>query len=396
MIPRSFSSFFLTSQRLDDAIATRERNGLDALRLFAATMVVFRHAYGLPAGADPNAEPVLRALGFISAGGLGVATLFFLSGLLISQSWARTATPVEFAAHRVARIWPGLIWCLVLTAYFIVPIGTDAAASYYLRPDVHHYVTSNALLYRMQFEISGVFGGHRFGAINGSLWTLPPEVTMYCVVLALGLCGLLRNGWIAAICAVIVGVLLWRIPAIANTLHLGWELVRGMLFFLGGMGAHSLRRQVRIAPWHAMAAWVVFALTPASAKEPVFYLVWMVTLLALGTQLRLARLLRLRSDYSYGVYLYGFPIQQTLVHWMPASGAALNFVLAMPVCLAFAALSWHGVERPMLRWVRRLGPAAGAVATRLRWLHSLRALAFAVVLPGAVVLLAALAFVLTA
>ena len=377
-------------------MAAREHNGFDALRLFAASMVVFRHAYGLPAGADPNAEPVLRMLGFISAGGLGVATLFFLSGLLISQSWAHSTTPIEFAAHRVARIWPGLVWCLVLTTYFIVPIGTGAATSFYMRSDVHHYIASNALLYNMQFEIVGVFDEQRFSAINGSLWTLPPEVTMYGVVLVLGLCGLLRNGWIAAFCAVLIGLVLWRVPAIASALHFGWELVRGMLFFLAGMTVYALRRHIRVALWHAVVAWCVFLAIPAAAKEAAFYLVWAITILAIGVHTDIARLLQLRDDYSYGVYLYGFPLQQMLVHWIPTSGAALNFLVAMPVCFVFAALSWHGIERPMLRWVRRLGPDVRECPVGQRWVYSARALCFAIAVPGAAVLLVMLAWKLTA
>ena len=62
-----------------------------------------------------------------------------------------------------------------------------------------------------------------------------------------------------------------------------------------------------------------------------------------------------RNDISYGLYIYGFPVQQALVMWGFAAVGWLGFaVLGLLATLPIAALSWLVVERPSLRWKSRL------------------------------------------
>jgi len=353
-------------------------------------MIVFRHAWGLPGAADPMAEPIVHTLGFISAGGLGVATLFFLSGLLVSQSWANSHDPMDFAARRVARIWPGLIVCLIVTVLVIAPLNAIERAGWLARRDLPAYVVDNALLFHLRFDLPGVFDDHRFRAINGSLWTLAAEVTMYGLVLGLGCLGLLRARVSTVVVCIAAGVTLWVWRPASAALNASPELVRGMLYFLAGMVAHALRDRLRFGLRPALILWALFAasftLAPLRLAEPVFHAAWAITLLTVGTQTAIARRLALPVDPSYGVYLYGFPLQQTMVGLLPASSALLNLMLSLPLALACGVLSWRFVERPMLRLNARI--AGGR--TSHGWRHSLAALAFSVALPGSLVALAAL------
>ena len=57
-------------------------------------------------------------------------------------------------------------------------------------------------------------------------------------------------------------------------------------------------------------------------------------------------------DYSYGIYLYGFPITQAIVALDPNIGRYGLFASAFIATLAFAALSWHWIEKPFLRLKR--------------------------------------------
>jgi peptidoglycan/LPS O-acetylase OafA/YrhL len=53
------------------------------------------------------------------------------------------------------------------------------------------------------------------------------------------------------------------------------------------------------------------------------------------------------ADYSYGIYLYGFAIQQTMMHFFPlARHWYLNVLVSVPIAVLVAAASWHFVERP--------------------------------------------------
>ena len=64
--------------------------------------------------------------------------------------------------------------------------------------------------------------------------------------------------------------------------------------------------------------------------------------------LRIPRLAR-KPDYSYGLYVYAFPIQQTVVRLVPDIAPPLLFAAAFALTLAVAAVSWHALEAPALR-----------------------------------------------
>ena len=54
------------------------------------------------------------------------------------------------------------------------------------------------------------------------------------------------------------------------------------------------------------------------------------------------------GDYSYGLYVYAFPVQQTIISRIPGLTSVELFLVSFPVTLALAAISWHALERPML------------------------------------------------
>jgi peptidoglycan/LPS O-acetylase OafA/YrhL len=62
------------------------------------------------------------------------------------------------------------------------------------------------------------------------------------------------------------------------------------------------------------------------------------------------------GDVSYGVYVYAFPVQQSLsALWGSALSPGAMFALAAPITYALALLSWRLIERPALRLRRRGG-----------------------------------------
>jgi peptidoglycan/LPS O-acetylase OafA/YrhL len=62
------------------------------------------------------------------------------------------------------------------------------------------------------------------------------------------------------------------------------------------------------------------------------------------------------GDYSYGLYIYAFPIQG-LVAWAFGSlGPGLHILLATPPVLLLSVASWHLVEDPALRLLKHPQP----------------------------------------
>ena len=347
------------------AVLDPKRNAYNALRLLMAAAVVVWHSVPLT-GHDLDVEP-LRQL----ASRLPVDVFFALSGYLIAMSWARTPEVVTFLRARALRILPAFWMCLVLTAVVAAPL------SFLLRqqplPDgfaveAVSYVLRNAGLRVWQYDIAGTpVGTPVEGAWNGSLWTLFWEAVCYGGVLVLGVTGLLRSRWAlpAAYLACTAGVAATTLGPVHN-----WYVSNGSRFgivFVSGALLWRWRGAVPVRAWLAVVAVVVLgaaSLLPDMglvAGLPVAYLA-----LCLGAVLRHPAL-SLRTDVSYGTYIYGFPIQQLLATAGAASlGVGLFAVLSLALTLVVAWLSWRFVERPAMRLRKRrprIVPPTDPVAT---------------------------------
>jgi len=183
-------------------------NNFDALRVAAATTVVFSHSFLIAAGND-HREPLVLLTGNQAVLGLaGVFVFFAISGFLVTQSWEETRAPLRYLAKRALRIFPGLIVALVVTAFVLAPLVTMLPLADYLhRPEPYRYVLWNTLLDTRVHELPRVmFVDNPVGLeVNGSLWTLRYEFEMYLMVMALGLAGLLRVPVLLALFALGIG-----------------------------------------------------------------------------------------------------------------------------------------------------------------------------------------------
>ena len=334
-------------------------NNFDSLRLIFAVLVIFSHSFPLTRGSNAT-EPLSRiTFGQITFGNISVWAFFVISGFLITQSWQRSPKVVKYLKRRVGRIYPGFIVAAILTALIVVPIAADPAT--YTPISIKSFIASTL---RLQiFPTSPIFV-HNPGAnaLNGSLWSVPYEFWCYLGVMTLGLVGLLRRR------AVVVVLF-----ALVVALHLymdisGWTPAGAMLgqifgyppfwvtvlpFYLAGTifqiyGGRVLLR----TPLLAIAAAVLIAsnFVPHGlvVTMPICgsYLLMGLAYLPWLHPLNLGRF----GDFSYGTYLYAFPIQQLLVQ--RAHGAIsplMLFAEAAPFTLMVGALSWFLVERHFLQ-----------------------------------------------
>ncbi len=373
-----------SSFRLDQLSQTgRARNNFDLLRLVAATCVVFAHSFdllGLP-------EPFPNLAG-LTWGIVGVLIFFSISGFLVAGSWDRNPRLIPFALKRVLRLMPGLVVALLLTALVLGPLVTELPLSLYLRdPTTKSFVLGNAVL-QTDYQLPGVFLHNAYPvAVNGSLWTLPLEVKAYVFVAIAGLIGVVTR-WRGVMIAVAIFAVLVAINTVRSSVPGGNNFVAGLVdiqmrpagvaaakigaftiyaivfgAFAIGAALYCLRRWVAVR-WDlagiAIVAWLLTVVIGGTAPETgaMILLPYLVLCLAYRTT-NMVRLPRRFGDYSYGVYIYAFPIQQTISYLIAPSRGWLMFLIAAPITLAAGALSWHFVERPALDFKQRL---AGGVA----------------------------------
>lgn len=324
------------------------RNNFNLMRLVAAWLVIYGHSRAITAA--PGVDVVTLLTGFRYAGAVAVDVFFVVSGFLIAASLERHTTRGYLVA-RALRIVPALLVCVLLTALVMGPLLTTAA-DYWSRPDTWRYIAVNATLWRSAFFLPGVFETLPQTVVNGSLWTLPIEAKLYLALLLAWRLGLLTPKrytplWALALAAA-AWLAWWRHP-LPDYLA---DLLNCSAFFITGTLLWVHRQSIRLSVWPLLA---LLAATVALRGTAWCYVAYF-PLLTYGT-LYVALVTRLpviaRTDLSYGVYLYGWPMQQ-LAFIAGATTVVANTALATLFALACAALSWFLVERPALRWKRRL------------------------------------------
>ena len=348
---------------LSDALS-RGRNNFDLIRLVAAIAVVFGHSYMVQAHTEYH-DAVAEVLGRDASGALGVFAFFLLSGMLISASYDRQRSAPRFLALRVARIWPALAVCSLLAAFVVGPIFTTGSlADYFGAPATWFFVAHMLTIVKgLGWLLPGVFEHNPFpGGVNAAIWTLPLELKCYVVVLVAGMLGLVstRRGMTLAVIVATAGfVYLLQHPPLHILLADITVLQKGYMFwpvpfFLLGMLLYAWRDYAVVHGALALVLVAAYAGLSDTVVGPVlFYLAFTYGVLWLGTTPMLHRFAP-RNDYSYGIYVYGFVIQQCLASLAPDLDHVSAFLIVMPIVFACAYVSWHFVEKPALVLCRTL------------------------------------------
>ena len=335
-------------------------NNLNLLRVLAASLVLVSHSYVLATG-EPSAEPWTARLG-MSPGGVAVDIFFAVSGFLVTASLVGSASLWRFVSARALRIYPALWVALVLTTLVVGIDFTDLSAAGFFRDrQTWRYLGINAFMVTAEGPLPGAFAHVPFaGAVNGSLWTLRYELRMYAL---LALCWfvvrLVRPR--ATLCdnvrvfGRVVLALASGLLVASLALHLGGRhsdfVALGAMFFQGA-ALFMLRGRVTIA-WPLLAAMLAACGAAALVSPLAFGTVYRLCLPLAALHLAflpggpLRRYNRL-GDYSYGIYIFAFPVQQMLMARFPTLGPLGLMAAAIVPTLALAVLSWRVVEERAL------------------------------------------------
>lgn len=342
----------------------RRNNNFDGLRVAAAVAVIFGHAFVLLG--HPESTPVVFGLPVEQ---LGVAVFFIISGYLIVGSWQRTRSLPKYFTSRILRIFPGLIAVTVLAAFAIGPIVTILGPSAYFSSAGTYSYLRNALLVP-NYQLPGVFSDNPYpGVVNGSLWTLPAEFACYLLVPVIGLLrGRLR----------VVGWALFALASALVTITFHFEIFGARVesaalmwvFFAGGAIARLTLDRERFRLDIAGVALVVWMVVVGFFPQYGVYASWLALpycVLALGIQSTpLIHQASRFGDLSYGLYLWAFPVQQTVLHFLGVIPLAVDLAIVIPITAALAFASWHLVEHPSMELAGRLPWSRRAIDLPLR------------------------------
>lgn len=354
------------------ATPARHANAFDALRILAALAVLFSHSFPLYGLHEP--QPMAGQ----TFGSMAVALFFALSGYLVCQSWCSDASLHRFALRRALRIMPGLIVVVCITALVIGPLfSTLPLAAYFQSSAVGLYLFKASLALSSP-ALPGLFEQNPlpFGT-NGSLWTLKYEISMYlCLALVGRLVASTARLRIALPVLLIGFALLWlkldhggvKDVPMPLTWRLGTEMYIDRFaylgaFFFAGACANLFRERIVLSPLVATLATAALFFIPNASV--VMVLLWLVVPYFVCTFAYRSPALMTRAngyDYSYGIYIYAFPIQQVFGLIGSQRGWPwFTVLLASAVCTVLAAAaSWYLIEKPALSFKRFIGRARRA------------------------------------
>jgi peptidoglycan/LPS O-acetylase OafA/YrhL len=323
--------------------------GFDGLRLLAAVLVMFSHAFLIATGNEER-EPLVRLLGPGNILGLySVFTFFIISGFLLSRSLSSNPSATTYAVNRALRILPGFVFCVIATAFVIGPIGSTMGAREYFRsPPVYEFV-------RFSVEtldgasLPGVFSyrdsSGLAAVVNGSLWSLRYEALSY-VFLLLVWALVPSSGLLAGVMGA-TALVAWLYPSASFLTSIAYTLP----YFAAGVVMHWAYRRHGTRPAGALLALVLllaasllgiqlYAFAPLGAYLIVF----------IGERPNPGSWLATKiGDCSYGLYLYGWPAEQIVKQVTQTTDPMSLFALALPLAFGCALVSYHVVEAPAMR-----------------------------------------------
>ena len=342
------------SVRPDGSRASIGDNALP-LRHLAALMVIYGHSYDLTVHKPDRLDLIASAMPGFKGGSLAVHIFFAISGYLVMLSILRDPSVLNYSRNRVLRIFPGYVVSLLVCILLLGPLLTSLPVASYLHdPGTWEYLRANFVPISFSWTLPGVFVANPYpNIVNGSIWSLGLELRWYTYLGLLMALGITKRRWA------------FSIVATAFLGYAGWEWSMGrpdqhyfrvlsLVFVTSALLAHW-REYLRIS--HITMLFLVVVsiagkgsqwfgpLATVSVIYASFWFIYRVPAMGWPTN----------RDYSYGIFLYGFPAQQTIVALVPAVTPGPLFACASLLAAVFAMISWHFVESPALRLKRHAG-----------------------------------------
>ncbi len=334
-------------------------NSLNLIRLILALMVLFAHSFFIVgAGTGPGFKQE-------NLGGWAVAGFFGISGYLITGSRFNNRIG-PYLIHRVARIFPAFLVCLVVMAAIFAPtaylIQHSSLHGFFQTPTTPaNSIFANMFLRVSTYDIAGTPAGVPYpGAWNGSLWTLYYEFLCYMLIAVLGSMAFVKKTPWPIVAAFLLSVALWaNIAKIEPYMQGNMDfnlLARLVPYFLGGAVVKVFSKRIGLSWQGAAVAALLGTVSVLSldgfgnqmaAPFMAYLLLW------ISTWLPSPRLVR-TNDVSYGAYIYAFPVQQLLAIFGAYHLGVWWFTLvAIISTLPLAVASWLWVEKPFMDMARR-------------------------------------------
>lgn len=339
-------------------------NSFGAIRLFLALAVLYHHTFFLGSlGKEPLAEIMHHQE---DVGSLAVLCFFIISGFLVTNSLIHSDNVIIYSAKRFLRIYPAFWVCLLVTSLIFAPLvayfnhvtlnqtlsGRDGSLS---------YLKHNFFIFMHQYNIKNLLASNPYPRVfDGSLWTLILEVKAYIVLGILGVVGIIRKKWLVLLFFLFLSFIFVRHIVVPEPhekflrFFIDNSVLMFLTYFFSGVTFYLFQDKIPFSKYFFFLAIVLVCLAAAvGVLHQILPFVMPYIIFYLAAKLPLS-FISAYGDFSYGIYIYAFPIQQILTFFRFNQSFFFYILLSVILTLFCAILSWYLVEKPSLG-VKKVG-----------------------------------------
>ncbi len=329
------------------------------IRMLSSFIVLYSHSYAL-AYVENYELSLLNTYGkFYSS--IAVDIFFTLSGFFIIRSLFIRNNIFNFFKARALRLYPALIVSVLFCAFVIGPIFTTKnLLDYFTDLQTYKFTLKNSLiLFNFEYALPGVFENLNYkNVVNGSLWSLFHEIRLYVLIAILyfsirSLEKFFKKDfrWIYLVLVIISYVI-----HIGNVLHwfsINISFFHRIFLFKVGVCFYVYRHYIPLKKWLFILFSIAFSISflTKTSFQLVYYLTlpYMLFYIALVPKIPFQKKWN-KLTYSYGIYIYAFPIQQSIASLIHNVSVWEMVLISYPITFILAALSYHFIEKPILKF----------------------------------------------
>ncbi len=342
----------------NSSLSYNKNNNFNLIRLIAAIAVFIHHIHPIYFK-TPMSFDIVKFLIGNTMGHMAVNVFFLISGYLVLQSYLMHSK-MQFIKSRFLRIMPAYIVVLFFTVFIIGALASNLNLhDYYSNTATYKYLL-NCNPFRINYTIPSVFTTNPIPTqVNNSIWTIPFEITCYIILFILGAIRGFKYKYVLPVFWGVLIIAYYFVPYAIDTTVIPIldiecnKFFSYFMYFLTGMLFYQYRTKIY---YHWIVCIIVLILCILFNKYVVYayccyvMIAYILFYIALKIPIHIYNKY-MKHDYSYGFYLYAFPIQQLLaMYYQQHKIAYINSILVSFVLTSVCAiLSWHLIEKPFLK-----------------------------------------------